>query len=36
LKAYEEIAQLKASLEQESLYLQEEMGSEHNFEEIVG
>ncbi|HEX9880315.1 MAG TPA: GAF domain-containing protein, partial [Candidatus Binatia bacterium] len=34
--AYEEIAQLKARLEQEKLYLQEEIKTEHDFEEIVG
>jgi len=35
-KAYEEIAALKARLEQENIYLQEEIRREHNFEEIVG
>src|SRR5262245_36717564 len=34
--AYEEIAALKARLEQENTYLQEEIRTEHNFEEIVG
>jgi formate hydrogenlyase transcriptional activator len=34
--AYEEIAELKARLEQESLYLQEEIKTQHNFEEIIG
>ncbi|MGH9848638.1 MAG: sigma 54-interacting transcriptional regulator [Blastocatellia bacterium] len=34
--AYEEIAALKARLEQENIYLQEEIRTEHNFEEIVG
>jgi formate hydrogenlyase transcriptional activator len=34
--AYEEIASLKARLEQENIYLQEEIRTEHNFEEIVG
>ncbi len=34
--AFEEIAQLKARLEQQNLYLQEEIKTEHNFEEIVG
>ena len=34
--AYEEIAELKARLEQENIYLQEEIKLEHNFEEIVG
>jgi formate hydrogenlyase transcriptional activator len=36
LLAYEEIARLKAQLEQESLHLQEELKTEHNFEEIIG
>jgi len=34
--AFEEIAQVKARLEQENLYLQEEIKTAHNFEEIVG
>ncbi len=34
--AYEEIAELKARLERENLYLQEEIKTQHNFEEIVG
>jgi len=34
--AYEEIARLKARLEQENLYLQEEIRTEHGFEEIIG
>src|SRR5262249_26220576 len=34
--AYEEIAALKARFEQENIYLQEEIRTEHNFEEIVG
>ncbi len=34
--AYEEIAALKSRLEQENIYLQEEIKTEHNFEEIVG
>ena len=34
--AYEEIAQLKARLEQENLYLQEEIKTQHDFEEIIG
>ena len=34
--AYEEIAQLKSRLEEENLYLQEEIKTEHNFEEIIG
>jgi formate hydrogenlyase transcriptional activator len=36
MKAFEEIAALKARLEKENLYLREEIRSEHNFEEIVG
>src|SRR5207302_8288561 len=36
MKAYEEIAALKARLEKENVYLQEEIRREHNFEEIVG
>lgn len=35
-QAYEEISRLKARLEQENVYLQEEIKTEHNFEEIVG
>ena len=34
--AYEEIAQLKSQLEQENVYLQEEIKTEHNFDEILG
>ena len=34
--SYEEIAQLKAQLERENIYLQEEIKTEHRFEEIVG
>ena len=34
--AHEEIATLKARLEQENLYLQEEIEIEHNFSEILG
>ena len=34
--AYEEIAELKVRLEQENVYLQEEIKTQHNFEEIVG
>jgi formate hydrogenlyase transcriptional activator len=34
--AYEEITALKARLEQEKMYLQEEIRIEHNFEEIIG
>ena len=36
MKSYEEIATLKARLEKENIYLQEEIRTEHNFEEIVG
>ena len=36
MKAYEEIASLKARLEAENVYLQEEIRTEHNFTEIVG
>ena len=36
MKSYEEIATLKARLEKENIYLQEEISREHNFEEIVG
>jgi formate hydrogenlyase transcriptional activator len=36
LRAYEEIASLKAKLEVENTYLQEEIRREHNFEEILG
>lgn len=36
MKAYEQITTLKAKLEAENVYLQEEIRTEHNFEEIVG
>jgi formate hydrogenlyase transcriptional activator len=36
MESYEEIATLKARLEKENVYLQEEIRTEHNFEEIVG
>ncbi|MBZ5561118.1 MAG: sigma 54-interacting transcriptional regulator [Acidobacteriia bacterium] len=36
MKSYEEITVLKAKLEEENIYLQEEIRTEHNFEEIVG
>ena len=36
LKAYEEIASLKAKLQIENSYLQDEIRREHNFEEILG
>ncbi len=36
MKSYEEIGSLKARLEKENVYLQEEIRTEHNFEEIVG
>ncbi len=34
--SYEEIVDLKARLEKENVYLQEEIRTEHNFEEIIG
>lgn len=33
---YEELAELKARLEQEKVYLQEEIKTRHNFEEVIG
>src|SRR6266480_1316232 len=36
MQSYEEIARLKARLEKENVYLQEEIRTEHNFEEIAG
>ncbi|HZE68873.1 MAG TPA: sigma 54-interacting transcriptional regulator [Pyrinomonadaceae bacterium] len=36
MKSYEEITALKARLEKENIYLQEEIRTVHNFEEIVG
>ena len=36
MKSFEEIAALKGRLEKENVYLQEEIRTEHNFEEIVG
>lgn len=36
MKAYEEIAALKARLEEENTYFQEEIRRQHNFEEIIG
>src|SRR3989442_4476450 len=36
MKAYEEISMLKARLERENVYLQEEIGTEHNFGEMIG
>ena len=36
MKSYEEIAALKGRLERENVYLQEEIRTVHNFEEIVG
>lgn len=35
-QSYQEIAALKARLEKENVYLQEEIRTEHNFDEIVG
>jgi formate hydrogenlyase transcriptional activator len=34
--SFEEIIELKARLEKENVYLQEEIRTEHNFEEIIG
>ena len=34
--AYEEIASLKARLQEENIYLQEEIKTDYNFEEIIG
>ncbi|MDQ2869675.1 MAG: sigma 54-interacting transcriptional regulator, partial [Acidobacteriota bacterium] len=36
MRSYEEIASLKKRLEDENLYLQEEIKTQHNFEEIIG
>jgi formate hydrogenlyase transcriptional activator len=36
MRSYEEIVELKARLEKENVYLQEEIRTEHNFEEIIG
>ncbi len=36
MRAYEEIGALKARLERENVYLQEEIQEEHNFTEMVG
>src|SRR5438128_11410925 len=36
MQSYQEIAALKARLEKENVYLQEEIRTEHNFVEIVG
>ncbi len=36
MQTYEEIATLKARLENENVYLQEEIRTDHNFEEITG
>jgi formate hydrogenlyase transcriptional activator len=36
MQSYQEIDNLKARLEKENVYLQEELRTEHNFEEIVG
>ena len=36
MQSFEEIAALKSRLEKENVYLQEEIHTEHNFEEIVG
>ncbi|MEW6131405.1 MAG: sigma 54-interacting transcriptional regulator [Acidobacteriota bacterium] len=36
MRAYEEIASLKARLQAENIYLQEEIRQEHNFDEVIG
>jgi formate hydrogenlyase transcriptional activator len=36
MQSYEEIVALKARLEQENVYLQDEIRTDHNFEEITG
>jgi formate hydrogenlyase transcriptional activator len=36
MQSYKEIVELKARLEKENVYLQEEIRAEHNFEEIIG
>ena len=36
MQAYEEIVELKGRLEKENVYLQQEIRTEHNFEEIIG
>jgi len=36
MQSYEEIVALKSRLEKENVYLQEEIRTEHNFEEIIG
>jgi formate hydrogenlyase transcriptional activator len=36
MKSYEEIESLKARFQSETVYLQEEIKTEHNFEEIIG
>src|SRR5580658_6989456 len=36
MRSYQEITNLKASLETENVYLREELLTQHNFEEIVG
>ena len=36
MRSFEEIAELKARLEKENVYLQEEIRTDHNFEEITG
>src|SRR5262249_23691129 len=36
MQSYEEVVDLKARLEKENVYLQEEIRTEHNFEEIIG
>jgi formate hydrogenlyase transcriptional activator len=36
MRSYEEIVELKSRLEKENVYLQDEIRTEHNFEEIIG
>jgi formate hydrogenlyase transcriptional activator len=36
MQSFQEIVELKARLENENVYLQEEIRTEHNFEEIIG
>jgi formate hydrogenlyase transcriptional activator len=36
MRAFEEISELKSRLEKENVYLQEEIRTDHNFDEIIG
>jgi len=36
MKSYEDVNELRARLEKENIYLQEEIRSDHNFEEVTG